>query len=229
MKVVKIFLIISSVLLSFKNASADNDPLNKPKVWSMLQESPSDPSLWAAYVGKSWACMTINEKDKVATWKTYLKENRKEVVAKVGNSSVNLTEDQQKKIKEEVFHESDDFWEGEVLQSQIKVDEALREEVELKEHFEQMEQRMVATPSVITILSRNLRENFILIDDEFRMEFESLGLEYVGYWDTYPNGKYSPERWVYERNVELKAKKKIEFEKIKMSMLASVASSKDGN
>ncbi|AZQ63556.1 hypothetical protein EI427_15400 [Flammeovirga pectinis] len=229
MKIIKIFLIISSVLLSFTNASADNDPLNKPKVWSMLQESPSDASLWAAYVGKSWVCMTITEKDKIATWKTFLKENKAEVVANVGSSAIHLTADQQKTIKEEVFEESDDFWEGEVLQSQIKLDEVTKEEVELKEHFEQMEQRMVATPSVITILSRNLRENFILIDDEFRMEFESLGLEYNGYWDTYPNGKYSPERWVYERNVELKAKKKIEFEKIKMSMLASVTSSKEGN
>lgn len=212
-------MVLLALLLCTINVYA-NDPLNKPKVWSLLQETPTDMSLWAAYVGKSWICMTIHEKENIEGWKMMLKTSS----PIVQQTHISLTPEQQKEIHEEVFTEEDEFWEGQALQTDVRANEILQEEQELKQHFEEMEQRMVQVPNTITMLSRNLRENFILIDDEFRMEFEALGLEYTGYWDTYPKGNFSPEKWVYERNMELKNLKKQEFEKIKTSMLASVVS-----
>lgn len=226
MKLKNTFYLILVLLIGNLNVYAD-DPLNKPKVWILLQETPTDTSLWAAYVGKSWVCMTITEKENISNWKLLIKSSAP--IVQQTATHVTLTAEQQKEIHEEVFQESDEFWEDEILQTEVKENEILQEERELKQHFEEMEERMVQTPSVITMLARNLRENFILIDDEFRIEFESLGLEYTGYWEKYPKGDYSPERWVHERNLELKNLKKQEFEKIKSSMLASVVSARNNN
>ncbi|KXX68562.1 hypothetical protein [Flammeovirga sp. SJP92] len=224
MKIKNTFYLLLAFTFFSVNVYA-NDPLNKPKVWSLLQETPTDMSLWAAYLGKSWVCMNITEKENIKNWKQMLGSSAP--LAK-SEQHIRISTEQQKQIQEEVFHDEHEFWEGEELQSQVTANEILQEKQELKQHFEEMEQKMVQTPSAITSLSRNLRENFILIDDEFRMEFESLGLEYVGYWDKYPNGKYSPEKWVHERSMELKNLKKQQFEKIKSSMLASALSA-DGN
>ncbi|NME67662.1 hypothetical protein [Flammeovirga aprica] len=216
------------LLLAFTTLSVNayaNDPLNKPKVWSLLQETPTDMSLWAAYVGKSWVCMNIAEKENIKSWKQMLGSS---APLAQNEQHMRISAEQQKQLETEVHAADDAFWEGEELQEQVTANEILQERQELKQHFEEMEQKMVQTPSAITQLSRNLRENFILIDDEFRMEFESLGLEYTGYWDKYPEGKYSPEKWVHERNIELKNLKKQQFEKIKSSMLASVVST-EGN
>ncbi|NLR93097.1 hypothetical protein [Flammeovirga agarivorans] len=208
--------------------SAGNDPMKKPKVWKMLQESPNDNALWAAYLGKSWICMTIHEKENIEKWRGTLKTGTSNSTPSTG-VHIALTPELQKEIDEQVFSETDEFWEGEALQSDVTQQETVKEQEALKAHFVEMEQRMVMVPPAITRLSRNLRENFVLIEDEFAIEYEALGLSYESYWDIYPNGKYSPEKWVYEHNMELKKLKKVEFEKIKHSMLASVASTNESN
>ncbi|MBD0399854.1 hypothetical protein [Flammeovirga sp. EKP202] len=220
MKIKNTFYLLLAFTFLTLNAYA-NDPLNKPKVWSLLQETPTDMSLWAAYVGKSWVCMNISEKENIKSWKQMLGPSGPLAQAEQHNRPSN------EQLQKEVFAANDEFWGGEELQTQVTANEILLEKQELRQHFEEMEQQMVQTPSAITTLARNLRENFILIDDEFRMEFESLGLEYVGYWDKYPQGKYSPEKWVQERSMELKHLKKQQFEKIKSSMLASAVSAEE--
>ncbi|WP_169664735.1 hypothetical protein [Flammeovirga yaeyamensis] len=218
-------LIILLISFSSLTIKAGNDPLKKPKVWEMLKESPQDEALWAAYMGKSWVCMTIHEKEQIDKWKSDIEASRPKIKNNNPEVHVALTPQLQKEIDTQVFAEDDEFWEDEVLQSAVSQQESVKIEAELQEHFEELEKKMVQTPNLIEILSRDLRKNFILIEDEFDMEFEALGKSYVSYWDKYPNGKYSPERWVYEKKMELKAYKKEEFERLKVSMIASISSS----
>ncbi|OHX67006.1 hypothetical protein [Flammeovirga pacifica] len=220
-------IIFLLVIASSYNVNAGNDPLKKPKVWEMLKESPSDEGLWAAYVGKSWVCMTIHEKEQIEKWQAEIEASRPAPTKNLNPEvHVAMTAELKKEIETQVFAEDDEFWEDEVMQSSVSQQEQVKIEAELQEHFEALEEKMVQTPSMINILSRDLRKNFILIEDEFDMEYESLGKVYTSYWEKHPNGKYSPEKWVYEKKLELKSFKKEEFEKIKSSMIASVSSSK---
>lgn len=193
--------------------STANDPLNKPSVWKKIQDNPGDDLLWSAYIGKPWCTMTIFDKNNIAKWK---KEVHSNMVAQNQRPASEINAEKHKEAAATA-----EFWDGELTQEQVAANEKIKQNKELQAYFKSMEQSMMSEPDYIEELKRNLITNFVIIDESYREEFETLGIAYKSYYDVHPNGKYPPEKWVEEKGRELRSFKRKQFEEMKGEMMSA--------
>lgn len=182
-----------------------NDPLKKPKVWDLLLDSPADSSLWASYVGKPWVTMTYVEKENIGRWRQGLRGSQSSRVDEAGGFADNgaaemdlVSRQVEKKLVEE--------------NTQRLKDEQIA-------YLIQLEQMMLEEPPFLVDLKSNVAANFIIIDDTYREEFEAVGIEYVDYATAHPDGRYSKEQWVAEKDNQLKQIKQKQLNTIKQQLI----------
>lgn len=174
------------------------DPLSKPALWSDISQSPENLVLWTMYWGKAWVCMTGKEKTQIAFWKQKFGQK-----AEKTHSS------------DESSEFSDDFWADAPEPETSKRQRNEREEMEQAQYLKQLESMMLMEPSALSFLKSNIKANFVVIEDTYNEAFGELGVSYTYYANRYPKGNYSQDLWVREKDAELRALKRKEFEKIK--------------
>ncbi len=172
--------------------STINDPLKKPEIWNQIVKNPQDMRLWAAYVGKDLNSLSDEEEEKIVKWCSSIK----------GNFGLHqLPEDTWKEIAEDHHYNS---------QQKVQMD------LEYKIFHKQVEDHILNESPILQNLQTNIETNFIIIEDIMQLEFEELGTKYVSYATIHKNGDYPKDKWLQEKNEELKELKMLNLEILKV-------------
>jgi hypothetical protein len=190
-------LIIAGVSLgmavsAYGQVAQKGDFLNKPDLWKKITENYNDSLAWSSYVGVPWACMSLSERKQIQNIReAFRKESSK--VTKLTNTSPT----------------DNNFWEdGGNSNTNQSAEMAAKEKAA---YNNQLENVISEEPPIIADLKKNLNQNFVLIEDTFKDEFEMFGGNYEYYSKVHPDKKYSQELWVSEKSKELKELKRKKY------------------
>lgn len=205
------FLVLIGLLFSAFSVNAEVDPLKKPKVWSKLMSNPDDSTFWAQYIGKPWVCMSSGELSSIMTWRLSLG-------ASSGGSNLanNVSANSKSLQKDNVAWGSSVTTEAEL--SMLR-DESDR--VEKVKYLQDLKTIILEEPVHLSELKGNISQNFVIIEEEYKEEFEELEITYVSYNKKHPEGRYSKDLWIEEKYNELKLLKEKKFEQMKAQYYSS--------
>lgn len=189
-------------------ASVD-DPLKKPGIWNKVLNDPESDYAWAEYMGKGWACMSIEEKDKIKEWKKGVKAKDNAPAKAAAQTAV--TKSSAKEVN----------WAMPTAAQNAEENRKAQEAAEKAMFVNELEKTMTGESESLTQLKGNITTNFWIIDDMLKTEFEALGAAYTTYIAAHPDKKYSKEQWVQEKSIELKKLKRAEFEKMKQAIFTT--------
>lgn len=185
-----LILVFISTSHSFSQ-SAINDPLKKPDIWNKIVKAPQDMRLWAAYVGKNLNSLSDEEEQKIVKWCSSIKSNF---------GLHQLPEDTWMEVAEDHHYNN---------QQKVQMD------LEYKIFHKQVEEHILNESPILQNLQANIETNFIIIEDIMQLEFEELGTKYIDYASTHRNGDYPKDKWLQEKNEELKELKILNLEILK--------------
>lgn len=183
------FLLLSTTY-SLSQSTVD-DPLKKPEIWRKIINAPQDMQLWAAYVGKDLNSLSENEEEQIVKWCSSIKSNF---------DLHKLPEDTWMEVAEDHHYNK---------QQKVQMD------LEYKIFHKQVEEHILNDSPILENLQANIETNFIIIEDILQLEFEEFGTQYVDYASTHKSGDYPKEKWLQEKNEELKELKMLNLEILK--------------
>jgi hypothetical protein len=198
-KTVLVLVLVLKVSTIF--AQNNQDPLNKPEIWAELSESPLDEQLWVRYVAKANVCMNSKEKEMINSLKNELMRRKKDPI-KEGPLSVDeekaLFQDNsgRKKISEQI--------------ESLNHDKVLT-----NAYITDIEKFIVSEPMSLVKLKQSPIENFWIIEDAYRVEFQSLGIPFKGFREENSDVKGNKMAWIKQKERELLAAKREIFDKIR--------------
>lgn len=173
--------------------SQKGDFLGKPDLWKKVVENYNDSLAWSAYVGVPWVCMSLNDRRNIQHIRESFRKESSKQIKLVDNSPTDSN-----------------FWEESSTATNTN---AFAEMTAREKAFynQQLESVINEEPPVLTDLKKNLNQNFLLIEDTLKDEFEMLGGKYEYYDKVHPDKKYSKELWVSEKTKELKELKRKKY------------------
>lgn len=170
-----------------------DDPYKKPDLWKKLRSNPNDSTLWVKYVGKNWSVMSRKEQENIAKWRQelYIQSiaDQESIIGELDNNATASTS-------------SADLFKN---MPAIAPSGAARtaSETDMKQ-LANLESIIMQERNDIAELKKNIRENFVILEDALRDAFQELGAEYRYYFDVHPDGKYSELLWIEEQETRLK-------------------------
>ena len=188
-----------------------NDPMRMPDLWEQLVGNPVDSALWVEYYGKNWAEMTLDDREKITTWKQQLMLN----ALATNEAVVGFV------IKPEYMNSDffiDDIAFAEImskLKNPAKKTPQGRPITVTKAELAGIEAVILSENSTIAELKRNIRANFAVIEDHYAQIFKEFGINYEYYATKHPKGGYSEVKWVEEKDAELRKKKEEQIKQIR--------------
>ena len=195
-----VIIVVGFVTLPIPVVANLDDPLNKPAVWNLLKRDPTDPALWASYMGKPWVCMNYAEKQQVEQWREKMRKLSEEYLLSSGEKA-----DQQAWKEESVAVEKE-------LRNK-SIEAAAAEQIAL---IKQYEKALLSQGSQsLDELKSNISSNFILIEDMYKERFTQAGGSYQYYKTVHPNDTYSKVKWIEEMGAQLNTLKKEKINGIK--------------
>ncbi|GAB4329009.1 MAG: hypothetical protein OHK0038_02950 [Flammeovirgaceae bacterium] len=191
-------LIVAGIFLgmtmpTYGQVAQKGDFLNKPELWKKITENYNDSLTWSSYIGLPWACMSLSDRKYIQS----IREAFRKESAKVTKLTNNTPAD-------------NNFWGDASDQSNTNYTTELAAK-EKALYNNQLENVISEEPPVIADLKKNLSQNFVLIEDTFKDEFEMFGGKYEYYSQVHPDKKYSQELWVSEKSKELKELKRKKY------------------
>ncbi len=200
----RIILILGLFFCSSLRVWAQNtgdDPLNKPQIWAELVESPLDESLWGRYLAKAYVCMSAREREMITSLKNELMRRKQNPAIKPLTKADEVL----------LFESSSSNTKKSTLPSQL---EQNQKQLKLA-YISDIEKFIVREPLCLIKLKASPIENFWIIDDTYRSEFEALGIPYQSFKEVYPDGSGNKLAWIKLKERELISAKRELFEKIR--------------
>lgn len=183
-------------------AQNNDDPLQKPQIWQELVESPLDEMLWGKYFAKAFVCMSSKEREMFFSLKNQLMLRKTQTIKEGAISK----------------EEEKDLFEVSTQPKRKTVDmvESISQEKNLTTNYiSDVEKLIIREPMTLVKLKQNPIENFWIIEDAYRREFQALGVAFRGFKDENPDGKGNKVAWIKAKERELLAAKREIFEKIR--------------
>ncbi|MCS6831969.1 MAG: hypothetical protein NZ521_00180 [Flammeovirgaceae bacterium] len=189
----KILLLTIITTNIYAQVALKGDFLGKPDLWKKVVENYNDSLAWSAYVGVPWACMTLSERKHIQQIRDAFRKEIAKQTQLVDNSPTD-----------------NNFWEenNTTTNTNTFAEMTAREKAF---YNQQLESVINEEPPVLVDLKKNLNQNFLLIEDTLKDEFEMLGGKYEYYDKVHPDKKYSKELWVSEKTKELKELKRKKY------------------